>query len=142
MLGSIGRFSTAASRCTSKRPFVVLLLLVLLTAPAIALAHAKLIESDPAPGAVVTQSPERVIARFSDELDRAGSSMSVVDGQGRQVNQDNGGVDLDDPDHASMIAVLPPALSPGTYTARWTAVSDSDGHQGHQARGSFTFKVQ
>jgi methionine-rich copper-binding protein CopC len=142
MRRAIGRCIVAVSWRASRRSCVLLLSLTLLAAPAVAFAHAELLESDPAAGTDVKQSPERVIARFSDELQPAGSNLTVVDGQGRQVSTGTGGVDLNDPDHTSMIVVLPPGLRPGTYTARWIAVSDRDGHQGHETRGSFTFTVQ
>jgi methionine-rich copper-binding protein CopC len=113
--------------------------LLLLALPVIALAHAKLVKSDPPDGAVLQHSPERVTAWFNDELQTSASSMEVIDAQGRPVNTGKAGVDLNDPNHTSMIAILPGALPSGRYTVRWSAAS-TDGHEGQH--GTFAFQVQ
>lgn len=103
-----------------------------------AAAHALLLRSEPAAGAALAQSPERVIAWFSQELDTGFSALQVVDGEGRQADSGDGGVDLNDPDHASLVVTLPADLPAGRYTARWTAVSADDGDT---TDGEFFFTV-
>lgn len=105
------------------------------------LGHAEYIKSEPSDGSSLAQAPERVTAWFGGELEVTSSSMSVFDAQGRQINTTKGSVDLNDPDHASMIVSLPPGLAPGLYTVRWVATSNADGHEGHATHGSFLFTV-
>lgn len=114
--------------------------LVALSAGA-ALAHAKLLRAQPAPGAKVTIAPTLVRAWFKlsagEELDASRSLLSISNAAGKRVDDGKGGVDLKDLDRLTMIARLKP-LNPGTYTVKWKAVSDPDGAV---ARGSFTFTV-
>lgn len=112
----------------------VLLQVVLVRA---ASAHALLVDSQPADGAVLDEAPDRVRATFSEELDSGLSSMRVFDNQGAQVDNGDGGVDLDDLDHLSMVVTLPP-LPPGAYTVRWTAASADDGDD---TEGAFSFTI-
>jgi methionine-rich copper-binding protein CopC len=118
---------------------LALLLLFLLQATFFgnASAHSGLVESQPANGALLEHAPERVVATFSEELDSSLSSMSVFDAQGAQVDNGDGGVDLNDLEHKSMIVSLPP-LPAGTYTVHWNALSSEDGDE---SAGDFTFTV-
>ncbi len=88
-------------------------------------AHAKLVRTSPAPGSTVQTAPKEVRAWFSEELEPRGSTLSVWDRRGTQVDSRTGGVDLNDLDRQSMVARLKP-LQPGTYTARWKAISADD----------------
>ena len=57
--------------------------------------------------------------------------MRVADAGGKQVSAGNGEVDLDDPDHQTMIATLPVALAIGTYSVQWHALlTDGDASDG------------
>ncbi len=118
----------------------LLLLAVLLTfSVGVAAAHGILLtQSDPPDGVTVPRSPSQVIAKFSEELDTKGSMMIVVDAEGHQVSDGNGAVDLNDPDHATLIAALPAPLVGGVYTVKWHALlTDGDAND-----GSFAFTVQ
>ncbi|MFN8456765.1 MAG: copper resistance protein CopC [Anaerolineae bacterium] len=97
-----------------------------------------LLKSEPETGAVLSQPPERVTGWFSEELDTHLSTIQVLNKAGQQVDQGDGGVDLNDPEHASLMVTLPPALSSGAYTAHWVAVSAEDGDT---TEGEFTFQV-
>jgi copper transport protein len=112
--------------------------LVVLAAAGSALAHARLVRSEPTAGAVVRRAPQVVRVWFSEELDPDRSRLSVWDGRGRQVDDGRGGVDLDDLTRTSMVARLRP-LGPGTYAVRWRAVSADDGFV---AEGRFSFTVR
>jgi copper resistance protein C len=128
-------------RIPASRPVSALLLLALLLAfsAGVASAHeTTVVQSEPADGATVAASPSQVTAKFSEELDTQGSTMVVLDGSGRQVSDGPGKVDLDDPDHATMIATLPSPLVDGKYTVNWHAVLTD----GDASDGSFTFTVQ
>jgi methionine-rich copper-binding protein CopC len=108
------------------------------TLPAAAWAHAKLRRAEPAPGSAVATAPKLVRVVFNEELDVKRSTLSVWDGRGTRVDDGKGGVDLNDMDHASMVAKLK-ATRPGIYTVRWKAVSADDKFV---AQGSFRYTVK
>jgi hypothetical protein len=109
----------------------------ILVSSGVVLAHAKLVRAVPAPGSVVKTALRVVRAVFNDELDPKGSTMTVVDGRGRRVDDGKGGVDLNDLDRKTMVATLRP-IGPGTYTVRWKVTSADDQYV---ASGSFRFTV-
>ncbi len=113
---------------------VLLLLAVMVTA---VFAHAAVMtKSVPANGEILAESPSEVIAWFVEELLSGESALVVYDSQGVQVDNGDGGVDLNDPDHASMIVTLPP-LPDGSYTVQWhVALLDGDATD-----GAFAFAV-
>jgi methionine-rich copper-binding protein CopC len=115
-------------------------LLVLAQGPAS--AHAELESSQPQDGAVLKGQPAQVIAHFSTELETSGSAMTLIDANGRPVASASGGVDLDDPDHASMVIIIAPQLPAGRYVVKWTATSTADGHVGHATGGEFKFELR
>ena len=95
------------------------------------------VQSSPADGATVDQSPAQVTAQFSEELETKQSVMQVFNAGGQQVSDGNGKVDLNDPDHKTMIAALPAALPAGDYTVKWHVyLTDGD-----DSSGTFGFKV-
>lgn len=112
---------------------VASLAIVFLLVAAPVLAHAELVESTPADGAVVPP-PSEVVAVFSEALVGDRSSLEVRDAAGAVIAR--GGLDPADPKRLTMRADLP-ALEPGPYTVRWTAVADD----GHVERGTFGFQV-
>jgi methionine-rich copper-binding protein CopC len=115
---------------------------LLVTASGSASAHAELESSEPPNGGLLEKSPERLTVRFSMELDTAASRMELYDAAGRPVDSAIGGVDLDDPDHASMVITVGDRLPAGSYLVKWTATSAADGHVGHPAEGEFRFDVR
>jgi copper resistance protein C len=128
-LGSIHKWSAA----------IAISLVVMALWSTVAAAHETVVtESSPADGAILAASPAQVVARFSEELDTKESTIRVLDAAGKQVSDGNGKVDLDDPDHQSMIAVLPAPLPQGAYTVQWHAVlADGDASD-----GTLTFTVK
>ncbi len=122
-----------------KKRLSVLLLLVagLLAVPAVSYAHlVELLSSFPENGAIVAASPEVITAVFNEEMQSATSTLELFDAQGVQVDDGSGGVDLNDPDHASMQVSVPP-LTEGAYTVRWHVVLLDD----DATSGSFNFFV-
>jgi methionine-rich copper-binding protein CopC len=105
---------------------VVLLLLCVATP---ALAHARLVGSDPAADAKV-KSPGQIKLRFSEALEPAFSSASLIDASGRTVpvSRSVGG---------QTITLLPLTLKPGAYKVTWRSV----GQDTHRLTGSFGFTV-
>jgi len=114
---------------------VILCLIALIPRPV--WAHGvELLRSDPPVGAVLTAPPKRVTAWFNEELQSGESTLKVFDKDGMQVDQGNGGVDLNDPQHASLVVDLP-VLAEGAYRVEWRAVL----LDGDASDGEFTFYV-
>ena len=121
-----------------KRTFITIWLICLtLAGSSAAFAHeAIILKTFPAVGEVLDESPPQVIIWFAEELVSADSDLTVVNRAGVRVDEGDGGVDLNDPDHASMIVSLP-LLPDGSYTVVWqTALLDGD-----IASGTFDFVV-
>jgi methionine-rich copper-binding protein CopC len=119
--------------------FIAFFLVAMLTlAPTGAvLAHGvTLTKSDPADGAVLDQAPTQVRAWFNEEMQTGESTISVLDASGQPVDLGDGGVDLNDAYHASMLVSLP-SLPDGAYTVRWHVVL----LDGDPSDGEFTFYV-
>jgi copper transport protein len=120
------------------RPVALLLaiLIGILFAGAASAHEVEVTRSDPSSGAVLEQSPATVRAWFDEELQTGPSTLVVLDANGQQVDNRDGGVDLDDPAHASM-AVSLPALPDGSYSVSWYVVL----LDGDASEGQFTFFV-
>ena len=104
----------------------------------IVLAHSGLARTEPEDGQVLSESPEEVRAWFSEELDSGSSMMLVFDSRNQQVDQADGGVDLNDMEHKTMVVSLLPALPEDIYMVHWTAASAEDGDL---TEGDFHFTV-
>lgn len=116
--------------------FLLIILFLLLSTTAVA-AHSSLVRSEPPDGETLKESPTQVTAWFSEELDSRQSAMWVMDTQYTQVDNGDGGLDLEDLDHLTMVVSLPP-LPNGKYAVRWSTVSAEDGDEDE---GEFTFVV-
>jgi copper transport protein len=101
-------------------------------------AHALMVRSEPEDGQVLSQSPGIVSAWFSQELETRMSSMRVFDSDGSQIDNGDGGADLNDLEHKLMTVSLPASLPEDTYTVRWSVVSAEDDDS---SQGEFTFIV-
>jgi methionine-rich copper-binding protein CopC len=99
-----------------------------------ALAHAELLRSDPAAGAVLDHAPAEVFAWFSQPLS-TGSRLSVFDSQFQPVDKGQTFIDASD---ATLMRTQVQPLAPGRYTVNWKANSVD----GHESSGSYDFIVQ
>jgi len=97
-------------------------------------AHASLVKSSPANGAVVKQAPSVIQATFSEELDKA-SGMRLYDAHQTLVAK--GGLDAKVASHR-VLTITPPHLAAGKYSVQWVAISSDDGDV---KKGAFTFSV-
>jgi copper transport protein len=95
--------------------------LVALALPATASAHANLVRTDPASGAVVARAPAVVRVVFDDAV-RVGPGVEAVRNGGGSVL---GGAAQAHGD--TLVVPLRPHLPNGDYSVRWSIVSD-DGH--------------
>src|SRR5690242_15000860 len=73
-----------------------------LAAAPLACAHAMPTHQEPAAGATVTASPDKVAIDFDDRLEPAFSSIEVTDAQGKSVVSGKSSVDAANPRHMSV----------------------------------------
>jgi methionine-rich copper-binding protein CopC len=90
-----------------------------------ALAHAQLDHCTPAPGTSVSIAPSEVRCWFTEEIDSKQSTLTIKDASGAQVDNKDGKVDLNDPDHKQMFATAK-SLSSGVYQVTWHTVTTDD----------------
>jgi len=109
-------------------------MLVCLT-PWNAWSHAFPQRSEPPVGATVAVSPSRVRIWFDAALEAAFSSLQVQAVSGQQLDKGDGHVD---PADATLLEVLLPPLTPGTYRVLWSVVA----RDGHRTAGEYTFTIQ
>lgn len=103
------------------RAGLLVAIVILLTVTAVWAHEGDLLRSDPVNGTILADSPEQIRTWFNEELQTQGSTLQVFDAGGQRVDGGGGGVDLTDPDHASMKVSLPP-LPEGAYLVRWYVV--------------------
>jgi methionine-rich copper-binding protein CopC len=106
--------------------------LLLWCAPA--LAHARLLQEQPAAGASLAESPDRVRLEFSEPVDAEFSPLEVYDAGGHRVDVDNARID---PDDARVLLVDLKELSEGPYDVEWRVTSID----GHVIQGKYKFSV-
>ncbi|HZB81522.1 MAG TPA: copper homeostasis periplasmic binding protein CopC [Rubrobacteraceae bacterium] len=106
--------------------------LVVLCAPA--LAHASLLETDPADGAKLSEPPTQVQLRFNEPIEAEFTPVKVLDQQGNRVDRDDAQVGSDD---RRMVTAGLKELSKGTYTVQWRVISADT----HPVNGSYEFSV-
>ena len=106
---------------------------VALIAPAAALAHASLVGTIPANGAVLERSPGRVVLRFDEPVTTVPGSVRVFNDQVERV--DSGAVEK--PTSDSVSVSVPGDLGDGTYVVAWRVISADS----HPIRGAFAFSI-
>jgi methionine-rich copper-binding protein CopC len=98
-----------------------------------ALAHAKLVTSDPAPNATVS-APKALSLKFSEKLEPKFSGFEIANAAGAavpvkaKVTADGMGLD----------GALAAPLAPGAYKVTWHAVTAD----AHRMNGAYTFTVR
>lgn len=101
--------------------------LAALVAFGIASAHATLDHCTPEVGSAVVAAPAQIICVFSEEIDTKQSTMSAWDQNGDEVDKNDAHVDLNDPDHRTLIVSLDLAkVKDGLYTVKWHSVTPDD----------------
>jgi methionine-rich copper-binding protein CopC/putative copper export protein len=105
--------------------------LAALALPAAAAAHANLVRTDPAPGAVLARAP-RVVRVVFDDVVRVGPGVAAIRNGGGSVL---GGAPR--ATGSTLLIPLRPHLPDGDYSVRWSIVSDD----GHLESGVIAFAV-
>ena len=93
-------------------------------------AHATLIRSEPADGAVLDEAPQRLVLTFNEPVSPLVLRLIAADGTATPLDR----VTLAD---QTVTVDLPPALGDGSYVASWRVVSAD----GHPIGGSVVFSV-
>ncbi len=102
--------------------------------PALLLAHAKLVRSDPAANAVLTAQPTRVALWFSERPEPKFTVVQLIDSSGAAIVL---GQPVLDAKAMEISLDVPPNLPSGKYTIVWrTAAAD-----GHVSNGKFAFTL-
>lgn len=104
---------------------------MLLLGNAAAEAHAFLDHADPRVGSVAGAAPREVTLWFTQDLEPAFSTVTVIDSSGQRV--DAGSPDIS----GNVIRVRLRSIAAGTYKVRWHALSVDT----HTTEGVFTFNV-
>ena len=111
----------------------VLVILLITVAPMPALAHTKLIRSQPQAKEVLSQPTKLIELWFTEELEPGLTTIEVTDEHGTRI--DKGTVALSEENKKSAIEVG--ELRAGVYTVTWKTVSADQ----HVIHGSFVFSV-
>ena len=106
---------------------------VLAAAPA-AWAHATLVSTSPADGAVLAHAPSRVSATFDEAVGVSADSLQVFAPDGTRVET---GVTAHGSQPEEITVALPAGLGHGTYTVSWHVISADS----HPVQGAFTFSI-
>ncbi len=116
-------------------PMLVIALLLAAWPQGAALAHANLVSSEPARGAVLPTPPGEIVLNYSEELDPAFTSVNLADVTGKTVVAGPGVIAPRQP--RTLRLKLTP-LPNGVYSAIWVARSAVDGHETY---GTVSFSV-
>ncbi len=99
-----------------------------------AFAHAQLLGTSPAGGAVLTSPPRKVVLTFGEAVQAPPDAIEVVAANGQQVRtgpvEHPGG-------QGSQVGVTLPSAMKGTYVVSWRVISADT----HPVQGAFTFSV-
>jgi copper transport protein len=100
-------------------------LVALIAAHGVAFGHAELVSSVPAANASITASPPQLVLTFTEAIDPANSSLTLLGPDGSPVA---GAGALRVNDAATTATADVPALRPGIYTVSYRVTSATDGH--------------
>ncbi|WP_162599868.1 copper resistance CopC/CopD family protein [Nocardioides solisilvae] len=119
-----------------RRLLAALLLLLAGSSASLALAppawaHAQLVGTDPAEGAVLPEAPESVTLEFSEPVRLTGRRPTTYDARGTVVDSSATA------SGSTLEVVLEEPLARGTHLVTWLVVSDD----GHPVSGTLTFSV-
>ena len=97
-------------------------------------AHAELLSTAPADGAVLDAGPAKIALTFSESVEVALGGIKLLDANAKPVKI---GPTQHGDGNASIVEATVPALTNGTYVVSWRAISSDS----HPVFGAFTFRV-
>jgi methionine-rich copper-binding protein CopC len=115
----------------------LLALLIGFAAVGVASAHADLVSSTPADGAVLDAAPARIVLVFSEELSADGNLITVTDASGARADAGDTALDTGDAERKTLTISLNAGLGDGAYTVSWKNASTD----GHSEEGTLSFTV-
>lgn len=98
-------------------------------------AHAKIESSQPKADSELQAAPKEIRLRFNEALEPAFSKIVLMDAKDAEVALPKVALDKSDP---KVMFTAVPALPPGQYRVRWSAMS----HDGHKTKGQFAFRIK
>jgi methionine-rich copper-binding protein CopC len=113
------------------KPTLIGLILSLALSSTAAVAHARLQSSVPAADSQLTAAPASLTLNFSEKAQLAVLKLTLS-GAAIPVAVDRTAA------ASSSVVVALPALKPGKYEVRWTALAADDGHM---TKGTFSFSI-
>jgi hypothetical protein len=114
-----------------RKRFGVTMAAAVLMFPLALWAHAKLLSTTPAAGAELAAAPKVLTLDFNESVKLAVLKISLA---GKDLS-----VPYDGDASAAHVTVPLPALAPGTYQIKWSALTVDDGHV---VRGAFSFVIK
>lgn len=118
-----------------KNIYAAIMLVVAGAAASVAHAHAKIASTEPKADSELSSPPKEIRLHFNEALEGAFSKIELVDAKKAAVTLPKAAVDKGDP--KTMFTAVP-ALAPGQYSVRWTAMT----HDGHKVKGQFSFRIK
>lgn len=113
--------------------FAALLILMAIAAwPGAAIAHTRLVSSEPQANAVLKTAPERIVLDFSAPPEQGFSEI-----QWSQQASPEEWHALEIVQQAARLQAVLPQLAPGRYKIRWSVLS----RDGHRQRGVLEFQI-
>ena len=113
---------------------VIVALLTVLAPAQLASAHAILLTSEPAPSAVLDESPTEIALFFNEFVDTVFGKIRILDSTGNDVQTVK---PVRDASNKSIVRAPISQLEPGTYVVIWRVASADS----HPVQGSFTFQI-
>ena len=113
---------------------VIVAVLTVLAPAQLASAHAILLTSEPAPSAVLDQSPTEIALFFSEEVDTIFGTIRILDSSGNVIQTIK---PVRDVINHSIVRAPISTLADGTYVVIWRVASDDS----HPVQGSFSFQI-
>jgi copper transport protein len=105
-----------------------------LALPAVAWAHAALLQTTPVASRIVNTPPKQVLLRYSEAVEPRFAIVSVTNAAG---DKQTAGAPSRSPANADTLVIPLKQLSEGWYLVYWRVISVD----GHPVRGAFTFAV-
>jgi hypothetical protein len=114
----------------------LLFILLALSLPVPAFAHAMLVSAEPAVGSTITASPKEIRLKFSEVVraEYCRVELAMADGMSVPI----GPARADDKDKTLVLASISAPLAPGTYKVTWHVLA----FDAHKTHGDFTFEVK
>ena len=113
---------------------VVVAILTVLAPAQLASAHAILLTSEPAPSAVLDESPTEIALFFNEFVDTVFGKIRILDSAGNVVQTVK---PIQDAANHTIVRAPILLLEPGTYVVVWRVASDDS----HPVQGSFSFQI-